>query len=155
MIPTLLQDCLVDELKNLFSGFTLKNVKGEESPLNIYPQGLPAIKGQKDTKHYPFVVVKLQDGEDPDRDAPYTCRIMFFCGIYDDADNYQGHKDLLNVMQKIYAHIMRKRLFAGKYEAQYPITWALTEEDLYPQYYGAVESTWAVGKVTMQDDEFV
>jgi len=58
MIPVLLQEFLVKEAKNLFDGFTLKNAKGEEVPLNVCPQRLPARKGQKDTAHYPFLVIQ-------------------------------------------------------------------------------------------------
>ena len=153
MIPSFLQDFLVKEVKNLFKGFTLKNANGEEAPLNVYPQYLPARKGQKDTAHYPFVVVKLLSGEDPSEEDPNSCRVLFYCGIFDDNENYQGHKDCMNVMQKIYDHLTRHWVFDKKYEVQYPISWTLTDEDFYPYYYGGLETTWTVGKVTRQDDD--
>jgi hypothetical protein len=155
MIPSLMQDCLVNELETLFYGFTLKNVNNEDSPLHIYPQGLPSRKNQNDTSHYPFVVVKLIDGEDPGEEDPNTCRIFFICGIYDPSENLQGHKDCLNILQKIYAHLARFRVFDKKYEVQYPFNWNLTDEDYFPYFYGGIETTWTVGKITMQDDEFL
>jgi hypothetical protein len=154
MIPALLQDYLVEEVKTLFTGFTLKNVNGEEVAMNVYPQYLPARTGQKDTAYYPFIVVKLLGGDDPNETDPNQCRILFYCGVFDDAENYQGHKDCLTVMQKIYDHLMRNLVFGNKYEVEYPIKWALTDEDFYPYYYGGLETTWTVGKITRLDDEF-
>lgn len=155
MIPVLLQDFLVEEVKGLFDGLILKNVKGEEAPLNVYPQRLPARKRQKDTDLYPFLVVKLQDGEDQTELDPNQCRVLFYCGIFDDTDDYQGYRDSLNVMQKIYDHLMRKRIFDKNYIVEYPIKWSVTDEDYYPYFYAGLETTWVVGKVTMKDDEFV
>lgn len=155
MIPVLLQDFLVKEAQSLFDGFFLKNVKGEEAPLNVYPQHLPARKGQKDTEHYPFIVVKLIDGKDLNELDPNQCRVLFYCGIVDESEDYQGYRDSLNLIQKLYDHLMRKRIFDKKYEVEYPIEWSVTEEDYYPYYYAGLETIWTVGKVTRQDDEFV
>jgi len=155
MIPLFLQDYMVDEVKQLFSGFTLKNAKGEEALLNVYPQYLPARKGQKDIEHYPFIVVQLLDGGDDSELDPNQCRILFYCGIFDDDNKYQGHRDCVNVMQRLYTHLMTHRVFDKKYQVEYPIKWSLTEEDFYPYYYGGLETIWTVGKITMEDDEFV
>ena len=153
MIPIFLQDSMIDELNELFANFRSKNVKGEMVPLNIYPQSLPARKAQKDTAHYPFIVVKLLDGEDPDETSSNTCKLYFHCGIWDDNENMQGHRDCMNILQKLYEHLMRKRMFAGKFIIEYPIRWTLTEEDYYPYYYGGLETNWTIGKVTMPDDD--
>jgi len=153
MIPVLLQDFLVKEAKKLFDGFTLKNAKGEEVPLNVCPQRLPARKGQKDTAHYPFLVIQLLDGKDPTELGPNQCRVLFYCGVYDDTDDYQGYRDSLNMIQKLYDHLMRKRVFDKKYRVEYPIEWSVTEEDYYPYYYAGLETTWTVGKISMEDDE--
>lgn len=153
MIPVLLQDFLVEEMKHLFAGFTLKNVKNDDVPLNIYPQYLPARKRQKDTDHYPFIVVKLIGGEDPNELDPNQCRVLFYCGVFDDTDNYQGYKDSLNIMQKIYGHLMRKRVFDNKYVVEYPIKWSVADEDYYPFYYAGLETVWTVGKTTIEDND--
>lgn len=155
MIPVLLQDFLVEEVKRLFNGFTLKNVGNEEVSINVYPQFLPAIKNKKDTAHYPFIVVKLIDGGDLNELDPNKCRVLFYCGIFDDSEDYQGYRDSLNVIQKLYDHFMRYRVFDNKYSIEYPIKWSVTEEDYYPFFYAGLETTWTIGKVSMQDDEFV
>jgi hypothetical protein len=155
MIPVFLQDYLVEETKRLFGGFTLKNINGVVVPLNIYPQFLPARKGKKDADQYPFLVVQLIDGEDPNELDPNQCRVLFYCGVCDDDVNYQGYHDCLNVMQRLYEHLMSKRIFDHKYTVEYPIKWSVTEEDFYPYYYGGLETNWTVGKISREDDEFV
>jgi len=151
MIPSFLQDFLVEELKTLFKDFKLKNALGELSSLNIYPQFLPVKKGKKDTEHFPYIVVILQDGEDPNETDSNTCNILLMAGIYDDDENYQGYKDLLNVLQKVYEHLMKHRLFEGKYQIEYPIKWRIHDEDTYPYFFGAIETNWIVGKIESID----
>lgn len=153
MTPLMLQDYLVDETKRLFAGFILKNVKGEDGPLNIYPQRLPSRKKQKDTDHYPFITIMLLDGEDPDEMSPNQCRVLFYCGIYDDTDDLQGYRDCMNIVQHLYEHLARQRIFGGKYQIEYPIKWTTTEEDHYPYYYGGLETIWTIGKVSIHDDD--
>jgi hypothetical protein len=153
MIPIFLQDFLVEELKMLFEGYKLKNVKDTESPLNIYPQFLPARKNQKDTDHYPYVVVKLVEGADPDELGANTCKVIFICGVYDKAEDYQGYRDSITIMQKLYTHLMRNRVFGNKYMVEYPIEWALGEDDRFPYFHTGLETTWTVGKISMEDDD--
>jgi len=155
LIPLMLQDFLVAEVKSLFDGFTLKNVKGEEVPLHVYPQYLPSKKGQKDTDHYPFIIVKLFEGEDPNEEDPNKCGVLFYCGVFDDSEDYQGYRDSINIIQKLYTHLMTNRFFDNKYEINYPIKWSVTEEDYFSYYFAGLETNWIIGKVTMQEDDFV
>lgn len=155
MIPSLLQDFLVKELKNLFVGFKLKNAKDDNSDINIYPQYLPAKKGQKDTDHFPFVTVKVIEGEDPNETDANTCRIMLMVGVYDMDENYQGYKDVLNMLQRMYTHLMSDRIFDDRYAVEYPIKFTLTDEDYQPYFFGALDTTWTIGKITIRSDEFI
>lgn len=155
MIPSLLQDYLVKELKLLFTDFKLKNVRGEDSNINIYPQYLPAKKGQKDSDHFPFITVKIIEGEDSDVYEANTCRIMLMVGIYDTSEDYQGYKDVLNILQKMYEHLMRNKVFNNQYEIQYPIKFTLTDEDYQPYFFGALDTNWSIGKITIIDNDLV
>jgi hypothetical protein len=155
MIPSLLQDFLVKELKSLFVGFKLKNIKNEDTDLNIYPQYLPAKKTQKDVDHFPFVTVKIVEGEDPSETDANTCRIMLMVGIYDINEDYQGYKDVLSILQKMYAHLMSNKVFDGRYEVEYPIKFTLTDEDYQPYFFGALDTTWTIGKITIKNDDLI
>lgn len=151
MIPTQLQDFLVEELKRLFEGFHLKNLEGEQVPFNIYPQFLPAKKGKRDKDHFPYILVALQDGEDPSQMEPNTCHVIIMLGVYDNDESYQGYKDTLNALQKTYHHLMSNQIFENQFSINYPIKWRVNEEDVYPYFFGGLETTWDIGKVSIID----
>lgn len=151
MIPSLLQDKLVEEISILFDGFKLKNAEGEKVSINVYPQFLPAKTGKKDKSHFPYILVIILDGDIKETESN-TCRVLFMAGTYDDDTNHQGYKDVLNVMQKIYNYLARNRIIDKKYELKYPIDWQLSDEDTYPYYFGAIETNWTVGKIKMIDN---
>lgn len=155
MIPTFLQDTLVSEFKEVLSIYKLKNTLGEMVSLNVYPQFLPAKKEDDDVDHFPYVIISLQDGEDPSEMDSATCKIIFVIGCYDDADNYQGFKDVLNVIDKINEHLMKKRVFENQYRVVHPISWSINEEDTYPFYFGGLETNWEIAKITQMEDEHV
>jgi len=149
MIPTLLQDFLVEEIKKL--DFKGKNVEGKLVSFNVYPQFLPAKKGIKDTAHFPYATVIVKEGEDPNEVDPYTCKIVLMFGVYDTDENYQGYKDILNVLQKTYDHLMRTKIFKNLYSIEYPIFWAIHEEDTFPYFFGALETNWTIAKTSIVD----
>jgi hypothetical protein len=152
MTPSILQGILVEETKNLFLNYRLKNVKKERVPLNIYPQYLPAKKEQNDIAHFPYLLVKVMDGESKDEETEDTCKIAFVVGIYDEDDKYQGYKDVMNIIEKIRQHLFRKRYFE-QFELMYPFSWVIHEEDTYPFYFGGIETNWGIPKIIMEDEE--
>ena len=151
MIPTHLQDDLITEFKNLFTESRYKNVDGDDVSLNIYPQHLPAKSKQDDLSHFPYVVVRLMDGEDDSQQN--SARVTIIVGICDDEDTFQGHKIVLNIIQKIYEFLATKK-YVEKYEIKYPIPWTLQEEDSYPFYFGGMDTNWIIGKV-IQDENLI
>jgi hypothetical protein len=151
MIPVMLQNFLITELKCLFDGYYLKNVLGQESPINIYGQYLPKKKSDKDTEQFPHIRVILLDGEENSELDPNLCRVLIMTGVWDHNQNYQGFQDVCNVLQRTYDHLMRTQLFDNRYKIEYPIKWSLTEEDYWPYFYGGLETNWSVGKITPAD----
>jgi len=91
--PTLLQDHLVEVVKTVIGSMKLNNSKNENSIINVYPQYLPSKKGQNDRAHFPYVLVRIIDGEDSTEELPSLCKIVFIIGIHDDDTNFQGYKD--------------------------------------------------------------
>ncbi len=152
MTPNLLQDILIKELDALFAGYKLKDKDDNLVPINIYPQSLPA-KGI--SQQIPFIVVKLQGGEDSSVESPNTCKILFMIAVHDKEDSYQGHKDVLSIIDKIYHHFFTKVIFDDKYQIVRPFEWDIPDEDTYPYYYGSIESNWEYPKVTPIPENFL
>lgn len=153
MIPIELQDLLVEELKSLFDGFRLKNVKGEVVPLNIYPQSLPAKQHEDDDEHFPYVIIKYMESEEPSEEDPSESKMYFIAGVYDEDDNNQGYRDAANIINKIEKHLMRGKFFGDRYEIVYPVKCAVNEEDTSPYYFGGLETTWYISKTIPEFEE--
>ncbi|KZL88711.1 hypothetical protein [Clostridium magnum] len=156
MTPTILQDSLIDDLKEQLSCFLLKNIKGEQVNLNIYSQNLPAKKGQKDTDHFPYLIVRVMDGdleEKQDGDLDDICKIAFVIGVYDDESNYQGYKDVMNIITKMKQRLISKKFYNNQFELSYPLKWLIHDEDNYPYYFGGIETSWKMPQIILQDVE--
>lgn len=150
-----LQDTLVNELKELFSEVQLKNANQDYVNLNIYPQHLPSKKGIKASEHFPYILVVFDSCEEMNEQEARDTKIVIMIGTVDMDDNYQGYKDLMNVKEKIYQHLMTKRVLDNKYRIVYPIKWEIPEEDLYPYYFMGIETNWQIPRVSMPDDDYV
>ena len=120
MTPIDLQDDLVDELKQLFEPFAYKapldiedfDDETEEAteqphykrvPLNVYAQALPVQESDEDADPVPYLIVRLSSGNDPGGESSFnTVKLVIIIGIWDDDLSNQGHRDVLNIIQKIY-----------------------------------------------------
>lgn len=157
MIELDLQDFLATELGQLFSGMLLKNPKNDSMvPLNIYAQDLPATvqdASGNNLSPFPYIIVRLNDGEGKDDDTGDTCKVMFIVGVFDDDESSQGHRDVMNILEKIRQHLFRKRLFQGKFACEYPYKWTLNEEDVYPYFFGGLETNWTLAKMIPDNEE--
>lgn len=153
MTPTVLQDSLVSDFKQQLAGFLLKNSKGDRVNLNIYAQNLPAKKGQKDSEHFPYLVVRVVDGENKDDQGEENniCKVAFIIGAFDDDDNYQGYKDVMNVIEKIIQRLKTKKNYNNQFGLTLPLKWLIHDEDTFPYYFGGIETQWNIPNISMDD----
>lgn len=147
----MLQECLVKECKTLFQDFYLKNPAGQLIPLQIYSQFLPSQSGTAAQEPFPYLRVIVMDGKDAAELEANQCRIYFMAGVWNDSSDHQGYRDVLNILQKIYEHLMRDRVYQNRFQVEYPVKWRLEKEDLWPKFYGKLKTVWTLGKVTKFD----
>ena len=143
MTQEFLQDAIVEDLKQLFSNYTLTNSLGVERAVKIVPQGLPIREGDDEETDAeappePYVLVKMPSGELPEQDAQQNVDVKLIVCVCDPALNRQGYRDALHVVNEIVRHYERDGIVANRYEAQHPIRWATQEEDTHPYYFAAV-----------------
>ena len=134
MTQEFLQDAIVEDLKQLFSHYTLTNSLGVERAVKIVPQGLPIREGDDEETDAeappePYVAVKLSDGEVTAQDARQTVNVVMVICVCDPDPNRQGYRDALHIVNEIVRHYERDGIVANRYEAQHPIRWATQEED--------------------------
>jgi hypothetical protein len=152
MIPTDLQDELEKRMKALFTNTQFKNPDNEYIPLNIFKQHLPEKKSN-DISLYPYLIIKLVEGEQRNENDLQQAQVVFVAGVFDDTNNYQGYRDVSSIIQKIYENLKRQPLVGNTFELQYPIRWALHDEDVYPYYFGGLETNWGVPTALREDVE--
>ena len=171
MVVAFLQRDLAKELEKILSEFRLKNPQGEKSRINIFEQFLPMPEAEiiesdkiapellenglldEQTKPdpYPYIIVRVDDGEIKDESSAQMVNLTLIIGIYESEYEKQGYKDVLNVIAKIYERFAKMPVLNGKYTIQYPILWAVQEEECYPYYIGGMNLTFEIAAVRRED----
>lgn len=155
-----LQEDLREEIKKIFNGFLLKTPKLDQenkailSQLNVYDQSLP-LQESDEEEPFPYVIVKLDQGNMKEGSA-HLVKVRLIIGVYDDDTNANGHKDVLNIIQKIYERFVVNPVLNGRYhmkdDNEFPFLWALPDDDTNPYYFGVVEMTWEVAAMRRESE---
>ena len=152
MTPLDLQDELMEEMKRLFSDHLYKAPTGERVPINVYPQNIPVNETDDDEDPIPYIIVRLNNGDDNgNRDSNNTVKLVIIIGIWDDALDNQGHRDVLNIIQKVYKrfhtnpNLNNKAVYAGEFN------WALQEDTYYPYSFGACSLSFHIPAIRRED----
>ncbi|MFG6383461.1 MAG: hypothetical protein K1V96_04295 [Lachnospiraceae bacterium] len=169
MVATFLQNELAEELKKIFVDFRLKDSEGKASSINIFEQLLPMPKSanlenippellENGTAEEvtafdpcPYIIVRIQDGEIEDENSAQLVNLNLLIGVYEPNYDKQGHRDVLNIIAKIYERFAKEPMLNGKYTIQYPILWNLQEEEFYPFYFGRMDLTFEVAAIRRED----
>lgn len=152
MTPLMLQDELVEEMKRLLSDYLYKTPSGERIPINVYPQNIPVNETDDDEDPIPYIIVRLNSGDDPGtRDSFNTVKLVLIVGIWDDSLDNQGHRDVLNIFQKVYErfhtnpNLNNKAVYAGEFN------WALQDDAYYPYTFGACSLSFHIAAIRRED----
>lgn len=148
-----LQENLKKELADIFRDFLLKTPFQDEAGNQIlaapktFSQNIPIrVDDDQVDDPYPYIIVRVESGKMAGESA-HEIKVRMVIGIFDDSMDREGHKDVLNIIQKIYERFIKNPVlvnnFIMKDDEQNPFLWALQDEDTYPYYFGAIESTWA------------
>ena len=170
MIAAFLQDDLAEELKVVFEHFRLEDPDGTRRAINIYKQSLPIPEAEEipdtvtdeeleegiyDAKAkeapFPYILVRLEEGKIEVIDQEQTVIVNLIIGVIDRNHNNQGHKDVLNIMQKIYERFAKNAILAKKYENVMPIEWALQDEESFPYFFGGMALRFETAPIRRED----
>ena len=123
MTPSLLQDALANELERLFGSKTYNSQAGEQTKLKIFKQFAPLDKYGDSTEIFPYMII--------------------LAATFDDNEDNQGYKDLLNILEDISQHLRTNTTLDKRYRLTYPLKGAISE-DVYPYFFGAIEASWTL-----------
>lgn len=154
MTPLELQDELVGEMSRILDGYAYKTPKGKYIPIHVFPQNIPMSGTDDEDDPVPYIIVRLGSGEDDgSSDSSNMVSVIVIIGIWDDSMDMQGHRDVMNIIQKIYqrfhenSDLNRKAAYAGKFK------WAIQEDldECYPYYFGACSMDFQIPAIRRED----
>lgn len=165
-----LQDDLATELSKILDGMLLPDPDGNRIPINIFKQWLPvqsaqelpegitdealeegsyAAKEQQDP--FPFILVRLMQGTIKEPNSAQQVDIALIIGVIDRGYENQGHKDVLNIIQKIHERFAKNQILAHGYECVYPMDWFMQDEESWPYFYGSVALKFETVPIRRED----
>lgn len=154
MIPIILLDSLKVRFDNELKNILLNDPSNPDqlTNLNIYTQNLP-IKSPKNSKSpFPFVCIRLSDGDMNDYDE-YKCKILFVIGINDTSENNQGFRDAVMVTNRIWQSLTENPLVNSRFECDLKKKWSNYEDESQPFFYTGLETEWRIPVILRTDVE--
>lgn len=147
---------MCDEIRLLFREWKFKDEGGEFSSVSVFEQALPIPTGEDEPEPFPYIVVRIEDGGTTTPTSPETVRVRFTVGIFDESQDNHGHIDVLNAIDRIRQRFEKNQLLKKQYlrlqSDQFPVRWAVPDEDTYPYYFGALEMFFAIPKIETEED---
>ena len=143
MTPSLLQDALANELERLFGSKTYNSQAGEQTKLKIFKQFAPLDKYGDSTEIFPYMVISIDEFGQETAQSPLVCKMIILAATFDDNEDNQGYKDLLNILEDISQHLRTNTTLDKRYRLTYPLKGAISE-DVYPYFFGAIEASWTL-----------
>ena len=104
MIVQDLQSALVAEVTDLLKETTSTNTLGEiVTGVTGYEQFLPVLRNDDDTPDmfFPYFIVRLDNGKTADDNDLWNVRTDILIGIHDEGNENDGHKIVLNCINRI------------------------------------------------------
>lgn len=155
MIDLFLQSKLVEEVREELKNYKSVNKNNELTSINVFSQCLPIRKTKEEYEYYPYVLVCIDEENIVDLEEQIEIDIYFLVGICDKDVDAQGHKDILNIINRLLKRFYEKQIIADKYRFKLPAKIKLQQEEYYPQYLGGMLTKWELTKLNIKEDEYV
>lgn len=123
----------------ILADFVLQTGKGEAKAPQVVAGYLPP-KNANDEPEFPYVGLRLLEGEDTTEDGKATVKI--YIGTHDEDAN--GWRDAANVLFRIREHLLTKPVLAERYRLELPLRWKIYEEQVFPQWFAELTTSWIV-----------
>lgn len=152
MTPLVLQNELVEEMRELFKDYTYKTPAKERVSLNVYAQHIPINETDDEEDPVPYLIVRLNNGNDDGSQCSFNeVNLVMVVGIFDDDKDAQGHRDVMNIIWKIYERFHRNPNLNGKAVYNGAFHWAVQEDNYYPYYFGACSISFNIAAIRRED----
>lgn len=141
------QLAVMQRLEEVLADFPLKTDYNNHDGFKIFKHKLPEQLTNEfdysnegnDNALFPFVVVKIADGQKESNHSPQINTIQLVIGLKNEGLEAQGDDDVLACIEAIFQSLNEHPLLAQRYNVVFPMSWALSQEEMHPYYYGGME----------------
>ena len=152
MTPLMLQDDLVEEIRRIFEGCRYREPSGNCVPVNVFAQNIPVNQTDEEDEPFPYIIVRLGSGSDSGKgDSFNTVDISMVIGTWDDSADAQGHRDVMNMIQKIYERFHEAPCLNGRAVYTGEFEWVMREDLYHPYFFGACGMSFNIPAIRRED----
>lgn len=137
-----LQQDLIADLAEVFKGKLYRAPSGTDEPVTIAEQNLPKRESEDDDDPFPYIIVRLSEGQIASQTDAHDVDTILLLGAYDDSPKNNGHRIILEMVEKIQQHYEENQILTGRFVLKDPVAWALQDEESWPYFFGAMNLTW-------------
>ena len=122
-------------------------------PLRIFKQDVPINETDDDFDPAPYIIVRLKSGvDDGSADAFNTVTVIFIIAIWDDDNDSQGYRDVVDIIQKIYIRFHKDPMLNNQFMYAGGYQWALQEDNYWPYFFGACTLSFNIPSIRREND---
>jgi hypothetical protein len=89
------------------------------------------------------------NGIDEEKSASVTLKIIV--GVFSE-DPQDGWRDAINIIQRIWQELFKRRVIAKRYRVEYPMKFEIPEEQPYPHWIGVMTTIWTVVHPVLEEE---
>lgn len=139
MTPLDMEDALRAWVETLVADLVLEGENAEQRTVHCYGGQAPKRRRGEADPQLNYVIVRAIEGEDGAGSAgarESTVEAALYIGAHRAADD--GYRDVHAIINKIRPAVLQEPVFGGRYRIELPLSWSVSDEDTYPQWYGAM-----------------
>lgn len=122
-------------------------------PLRVFAQDVPINETGDDFDPVPYVIVRLKSGDDDgSADAVNTVQVIFIIAIWDDDNDSQGFRDVMDIIQKIYIRFHKEPMLNNQFMYAGQFHWALQEDNYWPYFFGACNMNFNIPSIRRENE---
>ena len=122
-------------------------------PLRIFAQDVPINETDDDFDPAPYVIVRAKSGDDDGTaDGVNTVQIILIIAIWDDNNDSQGYRDVLDIIQKIYIRFHKEPMLNNQFMYVGNFHWALQEDNYWPYFFGACTLNFNIPSIRRENE---
>lgn len=158
LTPLNLSDALKRAIENALKGYALPiRAPNRLNKVTVYQQFIPIEEKNNrrndnlDDSLYPYVLIKLTEGQDGKPNQGGICKGYIAFGTYD-TNNDECWRDLFNLIEHVRQHLDKIRFLSGCFVLAEPFRWEVPEQQGVNHMEGLMYFSYEIGKPVPEVD---